>query len=160
MMKNIGYKALVTAAFLLLAGSVLGIAWALYAYYDYQQYVKKLNYTMSGDTAIVQAVDSEAGTCSLSADNRRVLYTFLTDSTGKRVKSADTAQTGHSISFRAESVLGSAEGTIYETDSDYVCVELSSDGKSWRYYFMNRADYDDYRKAVSPEGWVKPNLTP
>lgn len=156
--KNIVYKAFVALAFFLLIGSVLGIVWALYTYYDYQQYLKKLNYTMKGETAVVETVDHEGTVCSLSLDNRRVLYAFLSDSTGKRVQRADTALTGRSITFTTESVLGSADGTICETDSDYVYVVLSSDGKEWKYYFINRADYDDYLKAVSPEGWVKPNI--
>lgn len=155
--KNVFYKACIVFAFMILIGGVLAVAWALYAYYDYQQYLKKLNYTMSGDTAVVETIDDTGAACTLSLDNRRVLYTFLSDSTGKRVLKAGTALTGRSISFTTESILGSADGKIYETDSEYVYVVLSAEGKEWQYYFMNRADYEDYLKTVSPEGWIKPN---
>ena len=155
--RNVFYKVLIVSAFALLIGSVAAICWALGTYFRYQQYLKKLNYTMSGDTAVVQVTDEAGTACTLAPTNRYALYSFLTDSTGKRVKRADAALTGRGISFTTESILGSASGTVSETDSDYVKVTLSADGKHWCYYFVNRAGYDYYVKATAPEGWTEPN---
>ncbi len=155
--RNVWYKALIGLAFLLLAAGVGMIGWMLHLYFDYQQYRKVLNYTMSGDTSVVQVVDETGEACTLTPTNRYAFYTFLTDSTGKRVQKADAGLTGRSFSFSVESYLGSAEGTVEETDSDCVRVTLSSDGKHWQYYFTNRAGFDFYQKALSPEGWTEPN---
>lgn len=84
--RNVFYKVLIVSAFALLIGSVAAICWALGTYFRYQQYLKKLNYTMSGDTAVVQVTDEAGTACTLAPTNRYALYSFLTDSTGKRVQ--------------------------------------------------------------------------
>ena len=150
------FRALIAFAVVLLLSGVGMVVWGCRMYYQYQRYLDALEYNF-GDTAVITA-STDDGACQLAPLNRYALYTFLSDSTGKRVGHADDPLTGRTISFDGESAVSRISGTISETEQG-VRVMIESEGNEWSYYFYNRSAYDDYLRACSPEGWTVPNLS-
>jgi len=156
-LQNLRFKILVAFAFILLFGTVALTVFFCHIYYDYQQYKKNLIYTMSGSTSVVTTVD-EAGTeVTLTPLNRKALYAFLSNSSGKRTLTSDAELTGRYIEFTAKSAVTTTTGRISETDAGCVKIEAESGDKDWSYYIENNIPYDNYAKVASPGGWTTPN---
>ena len=155
--KTLGAKLLVGAVMALFTACIALFAWAAHTRYSYYQYLTRLEYVMGGQTSTVTTEDEEGNRCTLSETNRRAFYTFLADTSWKRVQSVSVVPTGKAISFHAVSAVGQATGKVSEIDSGYVEIEFTYEGKNWRFYCKNRSDYAHYEKTASPEGWFKPN---
>ncbi len=148
------FRALVALAFVLLLSGVGMLIWGCRVYYQYQQYLKALKYNF-GDTAVITVTSAE-GSCELAPLNRYALYTFLSDSTGKRVEKSDDPL-GQTITFTGKSAVGSVSGSIDQTESG-VRVTLADEDDEWVYYFYNNNSFEDYLRLCSPEGWTVANL--
>lgn len=136
---------------------VSGIVWLMYNHYSYQQYQIRLEYVLGGQTSTVETVDQSGNRCVLSSVNRRALYSFLSDSSGKRLPVCPGKKTGQYINFHAESAVGEADGTVSEVSGDFVGISFTYEGKTWKFYCQNRSVYEYYQRVVSPDGWVEPN---
>ena len=156
--KNIGSKIFMAGGIALLLALVSFVVWLLHTKFSYQQYLTQLMYTMGGQTAQVEVIGDDGTPCELTYSNRRALYGFLADTYGERKEFSTVKLTGRSISFTSESAVGLAEGTINETESEFVYITLSVGRDKWKYYVHNRAPYEYYVKATSPEGWTEPNI--
>ncbi len=135
-----------------------GATWLLLNHYSYQQYQIRLEYVMGGQTSTVETVDQSGNRCVLSDINRRAMYGFLADGSGRRLPFCPGEPTGQSISFHAESAVGEADGTVTEISGDYVGITFTYEGKTWEFYCKNRSVYEYYQRVTSPDGWVEPNL--
>ena len=118
------FRALVVLAVVLLLSGVGMVIWGCRMYYQYQQYLKALKYNF-GDTAVITVI-SEDGSCELAPLNRYALYTFLSDSTGKRVEKSDDPLTGQTITFTGKSAVSSVSGSIDQTESGVRVTMASS----------------------------------
>ena len=152
---RIFFRAVVALALVLLVSGVGMIAWGCSRYYHYQQYLKALEYNF-GDTATI-TVTTDDGICELAPLNRYALYTFLSDSTGKRVEKSNDPLTGVDITFTGESAVSSVSGSIKETESG-IRVTILSGSDEWTYYFYNNNAFADYLRLCSPDGWTVPNI--
>lgn len=154
---HIASKIFVTGGIVLLLALVSFIIWLLQTKFRYEQYRTQLMYAMGGQTAVVEVIGDDGTRCELSDQNRRALYSFLSDSNGRRKQISTVKLTGRSLSFTSSSAVGTAEGTVSETESEYVYVTFSTREQEWKYYIDNRATYEHYAKTFSPEGWMEPN---
>lgn len=149
------FRALVALAVVLLLSGVGMVIWGCRMYYQYQQYLKALKYNF-GDIAVITVI-SEDGSCELAPLNRYALYTFLSDSTGKRVEKSDDPLTGQTITFTGKSAVSSVSGSIDQTESG-VRVTMAAEDDEWTYYFYNNNAFEDYLRLCSPEGWTVANI--
>lgn len=156
--RHIVSKIFIASGIAMLLALVSFVIWLLYTKFSYEQYLTQLMYTMGGRTAAVEVIGDDGTHCELSYQNRRALYSFLSDSNGRRKQISSVKLTGRSISFTSSSAVGTAEGTVSETNSEYVYVTYAVGEKEWKYYIDNRATYEHYAKTTSPEGWMEPNI--
>ncbi len=146
----------VSIVILLLAAAVGGIVWACAAYYRYQRFQSVLDEGF-GKTASVTAVDAEGERSALSDLNRYTLYTFLSDSSGKRTGKSEYPLTGRKVQFSGKSAVVSYAGSVSETEGAGIWLEFESGEEQWQYYIENRADFEKYERILSPEGWTEKN---
>ena len=123
--KTLGAKITIGIVLIFFAACVALFVWAAHTRYSYDQYLTRLEYVMGGGTSTVTVEDEEGNRCTLSETNRRAFYTYLADTSGKRVQSVSGAPTGKAISFHAVSAVGQATGKVSEIDSGYVEIEFT-----------------------------------
>jgi hypothetical protein len=155
--RHIGAKIFVGVAIALFLGLVAFVVGLLQTKLQADRYFTQLMYTMGGSTAVVETENEDGITCALSSVNQRALYGFLADNYGDRKRIRQGNLTGNSIRFVAKSAVGTAIGTVEETDTDYVSITFQVGNEKWHYYVNNRAPYEYYSRVASPEGWTTEN---
>ncbi len=156
--RNLGSKIFLASGIVLLLALVSFVVWLLHTKFSYQQYLTQLMYMMGGQTTQVEAVGDDGTHCALTYSNQRALYGFLADTYGKRKTVSTVKLTGRSISFTSTSAVGIAEGMVCETESEYVYITYEVGNQKWKYYVHNRAPYEYYVRATSPDGWTEANI--
>lgn len=136
---------------------VVGISFIVYSFMEmrrYQEFTLVMSYDMESPE-VSNRVEYEGKSISVTAQNLKSVEYYLTNDEHKShvtgVKKGECIK----IQFiRGNGAISNVK--IYETNCDYLYLEYSSEQGDWNYY-IGGDNFENIKKAVSPEGRQEPN---
>lgn len=136
----------------------VGIGFIVYSFVEmrrYQKFTLVMAYDMESP-GVNNRVEYEGQSVCVTAQNLKSVEYYLSNEVHKPF--AFGVEKGECINLkfiRGNKAVSNVK--IYETDSDYLYIEYSSEQGDWNYYIGGGNNFDEIKKAVSPEGKQEPN---
>lgn len=147
---------IIAATILLIAAGIIFMVYSFMQMRRYQEFILVMAYDMESPE-VKNRVDYEGQGVSVTAQNLKSVEYYLTNEVHKPHVFGIEKKDCIAIKFiRGNGAISDVK--IYETDGDYLYLEYSSEQGDWNYYIGGGNNFENIKKAVSPEGKQEPNI--